>query len=368
MVRFPVRECALALTLMAVLVSGCRKQDGAAQAAGPGGPQAMPVQVSAVVDRPVAQGDTYVATIKSRRSASVQPQVDGNLTRILVKSGDVVKAGQLLMVIDPLKQQATVAQQKGLESQARASLNYNRAEANRQRQLFEAGVISRDAYEQAMQNLGTSTGTFNAAVESTRTQQQQLAYYQIRAPFSGVVGDIPVHQGDYVSTSTLLTTVDDRGGLEAYIYIPTERAAEVHVGLPVDLLDTSGETLLKSRIAFVSPEVDNGSQTILAKAEVPATAGPQVLRNQQLVKARVTWSTQPVPVVPVLSITRVGGQAFVFVAQPKGKGYVAHQTAVTLGESIGNTYPVLSGLRPGDKVIVSGLQMMAEGMPVQPLG
>ena len=360
----PFAVLALAASLS---LTACHKADPPA-AAGAGGMQALPVQVAPVVDSSVPQGDTYVATIKSRRSATIQPQVDGNLTRILVRSGDQVKAGQLLMSIDPLKQQATVAQQRGAEFQAKASLDYNRAEENRQRQLFQAGVISRDAYEQAMQNLGTSSGAYNAAVQGVRTQQEQLSYYQIRAPFAGTVGDIPVHQGDYVSPTTLLTTVDENSGLEAYIYVPTERAAQVRTGLPVELLDTDGNLLAKTSIYFVSPEVDNNTQTILAKAPVPAEAGPRMLRNQQLVKARVTWSTSPAPVVPVLAVSRIGGGTFVFVAKSNGHGYSAHQVSVKLGDSIGNNYPVLSGLQPGDKVITSGLQMLVEGMPVQPLG
>lgn len=328
----------------------------------------MPVQVATVQDNSVPQGDTYVATIKSRRSATINPQVDGNLTRIYVKSGDAVKAGQLLMTIDPLKQEATVAQQRGTEAQKKAVLDYNRVEENRQQQLYAAGVISRDAYDQALQALHNSAGDYKAAVEGTRTQQQELAYYQIRAPFAGIVGDIPVHQGDYVSPSTLLTTVDENAGLEAYIYVPTERASEIKVGLPVDLEDTAGNSLAKSTISFVSPEVDNTTQTILAKAEVPAMSGPQLIRNQQLIKARITWTTAPKAVIPVLAITRVGGQTFAFVAQPKGNGYVAHEVAVQLGDTIGNNYVVLSGLQPGEKVITSSLQMMMEGMPVQPLG
>ena len=301
----------------------------------------MPVQVAPVTLTAVPSTDTYVATIKSRRSATMQPQVDGNLTRILVKSGDLVKAGQVLMTIDPLKQQATVEQQRGTELQTKAVVDYNKVEENRQRQLFEAGVISRDVYDQAIQNLGNSTGAYNAAVQGTRTQQQQLDYYQIRAPFAGVVGDIPVHQGDYVSPTTLLTTVDENSQLEVYIYLPTERAAQVKQGLPVEILDTAGNTLAKSTISFISPEVDNGLQSILAKAEAP--------------------------VVPVLAVTRIGGQAFVYVAAPQGSGYTAHQVPVTLGDTAGNNYPVLSGLKPGDKVIVSGLQILQEGMPVRPL-
>jgi multidrug efflux pump subunit AcrA (membrane-fusion protein) len=93
-----------------------------------------------------------------------------------------------------------------------------------------------------------------------------------------------------------------------------------------------------------------------------------MLRNQQLVNARVIWSTAPAPVVPVLAVSLVGGQTFVFLASPKGDGYIAHQVPVQLGETVGNTYPVLGGLKPGDKVITSGLQFLQEGAPVKPLG
>ncbi len=347
-----------------VLVSGCKK-DAAPAAAGGGAPQAMPVQVSTVALTPVPSSDTYVATIKSRRSATMQPQVDGNLTKILVKSGDVVKAGQVLMTIDPLKQVAAVQQQVGAEAQQKALLNYNQADVERERQLYAAGVISKQAYDQAVQSVQNAQGAYDASASATKTQQEQLKYYEIRAPFDGVVGDIPVHVGDYVSPTTMLTTVDERGALEVYIYIPTDRASDVRPGLGVEILDTAGDPLTKTTISFISPEVDNGIQGILAKGEIPAGTN---LRTEQIVKARVTWNTSPAPVVPVLAVTRVGGQAFVFVAMATGNGYSAHQVAVTLGDAVGNNYPVLSGLKPGDKVIVSGLQMLQENMPVQPLG
>ena len=90
------------LTFAALISSGCARTE-----AKPGAPQAMPVKVQTISLSPVPHQDEYVATVKSRRSASIQPQVDGSLTRILVKSGDHVRAGQVLMTIDPLKQQAT---------------------------------------------------------------------------------------------------------------------------------------------------------------------------------------------------------------------------------------------------------------------
>jgi RND family efflux transporter MFP subunit len=346
---------------VASLVVGCKPAPPP-----PPPPQAMPVQVAPVTLQPVGNSDTYVATIKSRRSSTMQPQVDGNLVKIYVKSGDLVKTGQILMRIDPLKQQATVQSQQGTQSQKKAVYDYSQIEVDRQRKLFEAGVVSRDAYDQATQAYQNAKGDYESNAALTDTQKQQLAYYDIRAPFNGIVGDIPVHLGDYVSATTLLTTVDENADLEAYIYIPTERASLVRQGLPVDILDTAGNVLVKSKISFLSPQVDNGLQSILAKAEIPRTT--QRLRNQQLVKARVTWSTSPAPVVPVLAVSLIGGQTFVYLASPKGDGYIAHQVPVNLGETVGNTYPVLGGLKPGDKVIVSGLQFLQEGAPVKPLG
>jgi RND family efflux transporter MFP subunit len=340
---------------------------GCKPAAPPAPPaQALPVQVAPVTLSPVPTGDTYVATIKSRRSATMQPQVDGNITKIFVKSGDIVKSGQVLMQIDPLKQVATVQSQQGTEQQQKAVYQYNQADVVRQKALYDAGVISKQAYDQSVQSYQNSKGAFDSASALTITQQQQLAYYDIRAPFAGVVGDIPVHLGDYVSPTTLLTTVDENADLEAYIYVPTERAAQIRTGLPVSILDTAGNVLAKSTVSFLSPQVDNGLQSILAKAELPHTA--ELLRNQQLVKAHITWSTAPAPIIPVLAVSLIGGQTFVFVAIPKGDGYVAHQIPVTVGETLGNTYPIVSGLKQGDKVITSGLQFLYEGAPVKPLG
>ncbi len=357
----PRRILPLFVCAAACLVAGCKDAPPP-----PPPPQAMPVQVAPVTLSPVPNSDTYVSTIKSRRSATMQPQVDGNLVKIFVKSGDLVKSGQVLMRIDPLKQMAAVQSQQGTQAQKKALYDYTEIQVERQRKLFESGVVSRDAYDQALQAYQNAKADYESNAALTDTQRQQLAYYDIRAPFTGVVGDIPVHLGDYVSTTTLLTTVDENADLEAYIYIPTERAGLVRRGLPVEIVDTTGKTLVKSKISFLSPQVDNGLQSILAKAEIPRSA--ELLRNQQLVRARVTWSTAPAPVVPVLAVSLVGGQTFVFLAAQKGDGYIAHQVPVMLGDTVGNTYPVISGLKPGDKVITSGLQFLQEGAPVKPLG
>jgi multidrug efflux pump subunit AcrA (membrane-fusion protein) len=164
----------------------------------------------------------------------------------------------------------------------------------------------------------------------------------------------------------MLTTVDEDRDLEAYIYIPTERSGQVRKGLDVDLMDTSGKLLEKTKVDFVSPEVDSVLQGILVKA--PVHSALEVLRTAQIVKARIVWSTKPMAVVPVLAVTRQGGQSFVFVAKPQNGHYMALQTAVTLGDTVGNNYSITSGLNVGDRVIVSGTQFLVNEMPVTPMG
>ena len=349
----------LSLWLAVLWTSGCNKTE-----AKPAPAHALPVSTKTIDLAQVPQSDEYVATIKSRRSATIQPQVDGTLTRILVKSGDHVRAGQLLMTIDPLRQQATVDQQISTEAQKKAVYEYAAHELARQQHLFEAGVTSKQSYEQAVQAYDNSKADWQAATAARVTQQRQLAYYNLVEPSAGIVGDIPVHIGDYVSPQTLLTTVDENADLEAYIYIPTERAADIRMGLPVQIVTTMGEVIEKTRVDFVSQQVDNAVQGVLAKA--PIHESLDRFRTEQLVKARVIWSTSPAPTVPVLAVTRIGGQPFVYVATNVDGNTVAKQRSVTLGDTIGNDYAVKSGLKQGEKVIISGTQFLVDGTPVQP--
>jgi RND family efflux transporter MFP subunit len=352
------------LSAIVILPSGCKQQVAAAKTPAA---QALPVQTQAVALAPVEQSSDFVATIKSRRSVTVMPQVDGNLTQLLVKSGDHVHAGQIIMEVDPRRQQALVDAQKSTENQKKALYDYNELEIERQRKLFDAGVTSRDTLDQAEQSFKNTRADWESAIATRKSLEEQLAYYRVKAPFDGVVGDVPVHLGDYVTSTTALTTVDENKDLEAYIYVPTERAGEVRLGLPVQLLDGDGKVIESTTADFLSPQVDSQLQGILLKAPVHSTS--DVLRSAQLVKARVIWKTSPQPVIPVLAVSRQGGQTFVFVAQQQPDGhFAARQTAVTLGDTVGNSYAVISGLKPGDKLIVSGTQFLVDNMPVQPLG
>jgi RND family efflux transporter MFP subunit len=351
--------------LLTIAVTGCAKKQPQAQTAA--GMQAMPVKTAPVRLEPVAQSNEYMATVRSRRSATLQPQVEGRLTQIRIRSGDRVKSGQELMVIDPLHQAATVDSQRATERQKKALFDYNSIQLERQKKLYEAGVTSRELLDQAQQANDNAKADYDAAVASRKMQEEQLAYYTIRAPFDGVVGDVPVHVGDHVTSSTILTTVDTTGDLEAYIFIPTERMAEARIGLAVELSDTSGNLLEKTKIDFLSPQVDPTLQGVLAKAPVHAT--PEIMRNALLIRARVIWATKPMAIVPILAVTRQGSQSFVYLAKKQADGhFMAAQVPVVLGDTVGNAYSVLSGLNAGDQVIESSTQFLVNGMPVMPLG
>ena len=324
--------------------------------------QAMPVQVQVVQAQKIADSSEYLAILKSRHSAVINPQVEGQITKIFVKSGDHVKAGTAILQIDPLKQQATVGSQEASRAAQEANLRYAQTQLERERKLFEAGVVSKQEFDNAQTNRDAALAQLKSLGEQVNQQQVELRYYRVGAPMPGIIGDIPVREGDRVAVTTLLTTVDEPGTLEAYIYVPAERGKDLRVGLPVHLLDESGKPLSDARITFVSPEVDNDTQTILAKASIENPKGR--LRVSQQMRAQVVWSNHQGPVVPVLSVTRINGRFFVFLAVKDGANTVARQKGLTIGDTVGNDYVVLDGLKPGDHLIVSGTQFLQDGMPV----
>lgn len=353
---------ALLLISAGLSVTGCGKRSTATQQA-----QApLSVKVEEAHAIPISDTTDYVATLKSRNSAVIMPQVEGQVVQITVHSGDRVAAGTLLMQIDPLKQQATVKSQEDTRAAAEANLKYAQQQYERSNGLYSAGVVSKQDLDQTRSALDYARAQVQALEASVREQQVQLHYYSLTAPWSGIVGDIPVHVGDRVTTTTLLTTVDKLGSLEVYVYVPIERAPQLKMGMPVEVLDASGNVLADCRVSFISPQVDSSTQTILMKAQI--ANNKDKLRQAQFIRARVIWGIRTSPVVPVLAVSRVGGQYFAFVAERGDKGFVARQKPLKVGQMVENNYVVLDGVKPGDKVIVSGTQFLVDGAPVTPQG
>jgi len=313
---------------------------------------------------PVNETTEYVATLKSRDSAVIMPEVEGRITQIYVHSGDRVSAGTPLMQIDSRKQEATVNSQEQAREAQQANLAWAQQQYDRTNGLHKAGVVSKQDLDQAQTALDTARAQLQSLEAQVTQQQVQLHYYKVVAPRAGIVGDVPVRVGDRVITSTILTTVDQPGALEAYVYVPVERSAQLKLSMPVQIVDASGNVLAESRITFISPEVDTSTQSVLVKATI--SNNRDRLRTAQFIRARVVWGTRQSPRIPVLSVSTIGGQYFAFVAETQNGKIVAHQKLLHIGEMIGNDYVVLDGIKPGDKVIVSGTQFLVDGAPVLP--
>ena len=345
------------------LTLGC--SGNAAQNAHASGPAGMPVKVQEARATPVNDATEYVATLKSRDSAVIMPQVEGQVTKIFVHSGEAVEAGEPLMEIDPLKQQATVKSQESSRAAQEANLSYAKQQYARSQGLYSAGVVSRQDLDQAKSAMDAAQAQMDSLDSQVHEQEVQLHYYRVTAPWGGIVGDVPVRVGDRVQVTTQLTTVDKPGSLEIYVYVPIEHSAQLKMNLPVQVLNGDGKVIADSRISFISPQVDNTTQTVLAKARIANSN--EALRQSQFIRARIVWGTHQNPQVPMLAVSRLGGQYFAFVAEPQNGGsYVARQKALKIGQTVGNDYEVQDGLKPGDKVIVSGTQFLLDGVPVIP--
>src|SRR5258708_5436397 len=260
------RGAALLLALAAgAFVYGCQKS--AADNAPGAVPPAMPVQVQIAPAVKIPDTTEYLSILKSRHSAAIHPQVEGQITRIFVKSGDHAEAGTPLLQIDPLKQEATVNSQEASRTAQEANLRYAKVSLERAEKLFDAKVISK-------QELDNAQSGYEAALSQVETE----------------------------------------------------------------------------------------TQTVLAKATIQNPQGK--LRISQQVRAQITWGVHEGPVIPVLAVLRINGQFFAFVAINEGKGTVARQTPLKLGDTIGNDFVVLDGLKAGDHLIISGTQFLQDGMPV----
>jgi len=401
---------ALGLIAVAIGLSACK--DG--HAAGPQGEMAVPVKMASVAEAPTDEYSEYIATIRSRRSVEIRPQVEGYVARILVKPGDEAKEGGELVQIDPRRQQATTSSAAAASGVASAEVERGRAtlsqleasragaaarmklaeeEHRRSSELRRSGALSQQAEDQATSAMESARAELLAAdrqiaaqragVSSAekgllqtqaalQAQSAELQYYRVAAPFLGTVGDVPVKVGDLVTPATLLTTIDDPSSpLEAWVSVPVEDARRLRSGLTARVMDAEARPIDEGKITFVSPRIDPASQSVLVKVELegkPKADAIVALRAQQFSRARVVWSSEPGIRIPLTSITRLNGQSFVYVVKdggaPDKPALEAHQVPLKLGDVQGNDVIVKGGLKAGDRIVASGIQKLHDGARV----
>ena len=398
----------LGVILLLSLATGCNRANDSAKASGPP-PSA--VQLETLKSGILQDSNDFVGTLEAEQTVQLKPQIDGRIDRILVKPGDRVQQGDpiFLLNLDQTAPQVNSAQanvsataaarntavQQFRVSQsqlASAQSQYELARVNNDRYqyLVAQGAVGQatgdqyattlkvqaDAVRQARDQVSASKAAIDQADANigkaqadANTAKVSLNFKQVVAPIAGAVGDITLKPGDYVSTGQVLTTINQNESFDLQIPIPINRSSELRTGLAVQLLDlNSGKLLSTGKIYFVASKADATAQSLLARARFANTRGN--LRDSQSVKARVIWATKPGVMVPTTAVTTIGGQNFVFTAEDKtdnGKTQtIAHQIPVTLGSIQGQDYQVLKGLKPGDRLIVSGILKLREGTPVAP--
>ncbi|MEH1782388.1 MAG: efflux RND transporter periplasmic adaptor subunit [Nostoc sp.] len=383
-------------------------------------PPPLPVKVQTVESSQVQSTSEFVGTLEAQERVSLQPQIQGRIERIFVASGDRVSKGtpilslsldqttanvsSALAVVNSnraavVTAQAQLEQQQANQVKAAADVKLQQVQFQRTKMLVTEGAQARQELDIAQNNLDAAIATLNAAkkqvnasqasvkqaqsnVQQAQTQvasnQVNLNQKQVVAPLDGIVGDFSVKVGDYVNIGGTLTTITKNDALDMRISVPSNNAAQLRRGLPVQLLDANtGKRLTTGSINFISPQVST-SQSILVKARFTNSGGK--LRDGQYVRARIIWSQQPGILIPTQVVSRIGGQNFVFVVEEdkskekvveedKSKEkpqFVVHQKPVKLGEVQSDRYPILEGIKPGDRIAVSNILKLRDGVPVQP--
>ncbi|MBJ6764921.1 efflux RND transporter periplasmic adaptor subunit [Myxococcaceae bacterium JPH2] len=349
--------------MVLALVAGCHDKDASKQQGAAAG-KALPVQVLSVKPGPVLDSVEYVGTLISRRSITVFPQVAGYVETIPVRPGDTVKQGQVLLVVDPRQVKANLRAIEAQRASAIANREYARRTRQRSEQLLKEGLTSRQDYDQAVAQAEQAEAQARSSEAQIQAQQVQLGFYNVSAPFSGTVGDIPVKIGDYVTPQSVLTRVDQSLALELSVQVPVERAAHVEVGkTPMEVLDGEGKPVVRAPVFFVAPTPNTGTQLVEVKAAFDNTAK---LRAGQLVRAQIIYSARDALKMPTAAVTHQGTESFAMVVAQGDGGTIVKRTPVDLGRIQGNDYEILGGLDAGTQVVVSSLQLLRDGMPIQP--
>ncbi len=353
-------------------------------AAKPAGRPPLVVQVEQVGDAQFSPGLEVISRLESTTNVALRPEVDGRVVKILAVQGQQVKAGDPILVLDNVQQSSTLNASKALARRDRI---------NAERYVFlnqQGAVSSRDRDYYVTQAI--------TSADQVKADAATLGYKYVTAPISGEIGDLDsVKLGDYVRQGQAITGIVDNSNLWTLMDVPATQASSVKLGQTV-MLKTQGNPPLtgSGKIVFISPYFGiSGDQsspnTVLVKAEFPNLTGK--LKTGQYVRNRIITSTTRQLSVPVQAVMMQAQQPFVYrivslsAALPKikaspqipeatkqtleklpGSTPIVVQTAVQLGQLMNNRYPLLSGLRAGDRIVISNTALLRSGMPVKIAG
>jgi RND family efflux transporter MFP subunit len=355
----PSRPLLAAVFLTALLV-GCRQATE---------PRRIPTVLVEPVGREMfSESIDTIGTLEARDEVQLAAQAGGRVQQLLVRQGDRVRRGQLLLVLDQTQLRAEVA---SLRAQMQTSkLNFERYAYLRR--MGAVSAIDRDQYRQA----------HVAARQALVAREADLAFRDLRAPIDGVVGDLRVKSGDVVAAGAPIAVLLRNDRLVVRLDVPARQAPRVTEGQSVELLDAGGHQLARAVVIGVDPNVSSGSQVLLVRAALSDRGGR--LRSGMRLPARLLLDRRELPSVPFTAVITQAGQSFVFrigsleaLKRQPGQASLAGlqqlpagtrfalQTPVRLGPVQNNRYPVLSGLTSGQPVITSGVLNLRHGSAVK---
>jgi membrane fusion protein, multidrug efflux system len=354
----------LALLSFCALVglSGCDSQ-----AQGSAAPQAAPVDVAAAVQLTLPDVEEFTGRLEAADLVEVRPRIAGAIEHVHVKDGATVARGALLFSIDPRPYQAEEARAEAVLATARAQARLADKELQRANALLAQQAIARQEAEQ----LGASLETANAAVQQAeaalRTARLNREYTAVRAPVAGRVSRIDVTQGNLVSDQRVLTTLVGSGHLHAYFdvseqtFLRLRKAPDVQREVRMGLADEAGLPR-KGSVDFIDNRMNPQSATIRLRASFDNADG-QLLPGL-FARIRVnTSASRAVVLTPDRAVGTDQNRKFVWVV---GTDNLPQPRPVTLGALVQGMRVLESGVKPGEDIVVGGLQRVRPGQPVAP--
>ena len=337
-----------------LVLSACKGGGPAAEAQAKNGEEkkeseAVPVEVAQATRRAVAASYSGTTTLEALGESQVVAKTSGVALAVLVEEGQVVRAGQALVRLDPDRPRLQVAQ--AAAQMHKLENNYRRAQ-----QLVEQRMISANDVDQIKYDLENARAVYRAA-------SLELSYTTITAPISGVVASRSIKSGNFVQINSPIIRIVDASRLEATLNVPEREIAKLKpgqaVGLAVDALPGKQFT---GTVARVAPVVDNGTGTFRVVASFP---GDGELQPGMFSRLNINYDQRAdALVVPRTALLEDGGEPAVYVVRD-GK---AQRTVLKLGYNDAGWVEVRDGLKPGDQVVIAGKAALREGSAVQVIG
>lgn len=302
---------------------------------------------------------TLPATIISKKNISIASSplnqftfYLGRVDKILVNVGERVKKGQLLVVVDPIQTQNTIKQMLQNINQAKANLDFVKANYERYANLYKENVISKEEFEKMQMQYKTAQAQLESARAAYNSASSVLSYFNIRAPFDGVVADKFVDAGQVVSPMQPIISLIDPTDLEAKFYVDENTYKYIKIGQTIPIIIDNVN--LNSTITTISPKADDFTHTYLVKAKIEPN---QNVAAGDYAIAKIPIGSKKVILIPKSCIlNRAGIEGVILV-----KNHIANYQMIETGHQKGNYIEVLSGLEPNDKIAVTNLSLINNG-------